>query len=97
MVPCVSSIADWWRRELSVGPLLSQGEASLPGFAVAIGTVLSVDDAPARDKEGEAGRRRITRYTRYATIVPAAFQAMGVAFALESQQAGSMAAVMAPG
>jgi preprotein translocase subunit SecY len=48
-------------------------------------------------KEGEAGRRRITRYTRYATVVLAAFQALGVAIALESQQAGGMAVVIAPG
>jgi preprotein translocase subunit SecY len=48
-------------------------------------------------KEGEVGRRRITRYTRYATVVLAAFQALGVAIALESQQAGGMAVVIAPG
>jgi preprotein translocase subunit SecY len=37
-------------------------------------------------KEGEAGRRRITQYTRYFTVALALFQAFGIAVALESQQ-----------
>ena len=37
-------------------------------------------------KEGEAGRRKITQYTRYGTVVLALFQAIGIAVALESQQ-----------
>lgn len=36
-------------------------------------------------KEGEAGRRRITQYTRYGTVVLATFQAIGVSFALQNQ------------
>jgi preprotein translocase subunit SecY len=36
-------------------------------------------------KEGEAGRRKITQYTRYGTLVLAAFQAIGIAVALEHQ------------
>jgi preprotein translocase subunit SecY len=36
-------------------------------------------------KEGEAGRRKITQYTRYFTLVLATFQSIGVAIALESQ------------
>lgn len=36
-------------------------------------------------KEGEAGRREITKYTRYGTVVLAAFQAIGIAIALEAQ------------
>jgi preprotein translocase subunit SecY len=36
-------------------------------------------------KEGEAGRRKITQYTRYATVVLAVFQATGISIALESQ------------
>ena len=36
-------------------------------------------------KEGEAGRRAITKYTRYGTVVLASFQALGIAIALESQ------------
>jgi len=36
-------------------------------------------------KEGEAGRRKITQYTRYGTLVLSLFQATGISVALESQ------------
>ncbi|MFA5598288.1 MAG: preprotein translocase subunit SecY [Pusillimonas sp.] len=36
-------------------------------------------------KEGESGRRKITQYTRYGTVVLALVQAVGIAVALESQ------------
>ncbi len=36
-------------------------------------------------KEGEAGRRQITKYTRYGTVVLATFQALGIAIAFEHQ------------
>ncbi|HUG77744.1 MAG TPA: preprotein translocase subunit SecY, partial [Burkholderiales bacterium] len=36
-------------------------------------------------KEGEAGRRKITQYTRYGTLVLSLFQATGISIALESQ------------
>lgn len=36
-------------------------------------------------KEGEAGRRKITQYTRYGTVGLALFQGVGMAIALESQ------------
>ena len=36
-------------------------------------------------KEGEAGRRTITKWTRYGTVVLASFQALGIAIALEGQ------------
>ncbi len=36
-------------------------------------------------KEGEAGRRIITKYTRYGTVVLATFQALGIAIMLEGQ------------
>ncbi|MCX7674113.1 MAG: preprotein translocase subunit SecY [Thiobacillaceae bacterium] len=39
----------------------------------------------ALKKEGEAGRRKITQYTRYGTVVLAAFQSLGIAIALEGQ------------
>ncbi|MGY8813277.1 MAG: preprotein translocase subunit SecY [Gammaproteobacteria bacterium] len=48
-------------------------------------------------KEGEAGRRKITQYTRYGTVILATFQAIGVSIALESQQAGGTGVVMDPG
>jgi preprotein translocase subunit SecY len=37
-------------------------------------------------KEGEAGRRKITQYTRYATLGLALVQSYGIAVALQSQQ-----------
>ena len=40
----------------------------------------------AMRKEGEAGRRKITQYTRYGTLALAIFQAIGISVALESQQ-----------
>ncbi|HKK16156.1 MAG TPA: preprotein translocase subunit SecY [Gammaproteobacteria bacterium] len=43
-------------------------------------------------KEGELGRRKITQYTRYGTVVLASFQAIGVAIALEGQNV-----VLSPG
>jgi len=39
----------------------------------------------ALKKEGEAGRRKITQYTRYGTVLLATFQAIGISIALESQ------------
>jgi len=44
-------------------------------------------------KEGEAGRRKITQYTRYGTLALAIFQSMGIAVALES----SPGLVLVPG
>ncbi len=47
----------------------------------------------ALKKEGESGRRRITQYTRYGTLVLAIFQSLGIALALE----GSAGLVLNPG
>ena len=44
-------------------------------------------------KEGEAGRRKITQFTRYGTLVLAIFQSLGIAVALEA----SPGLVIAPG
>ncbi len=50
------------------------------------------------NKEGAAGRRKITQYTRYFTLVLATFQAFGVAVMLESQMApGNLPVVVEPG
>ncbi len=38
-----------------------------------------------KKKEGEAGRRKITQYTRYGTLVLALFQAFGISVAMQSQ------------
>jgi preprotein translocase subunit SecY len=47
-------------------------------------------------KEGESGRRKITQWTRYATVVIALFQSTLLAIALENGQFGE-GAVMLPG
>jgi preprotein translocase subunit SecY len=44
-------------------------------------------------KEGESGRRKITQYTRYGTVVLATFQAVGISMALQGQTAGGSALV----
>ena len=43
-----------------------------------------VPSMEALKKEGEAGRRKITQYTRYSTLGLAVFQSLGIAVALES-------------
>ncbi len=48
-------------------------------------------------KEGETGRRKITQYTRYGTLLLATFQALGVAIALESQTTSFGSVVKDPG
>ena len=47
----------------------------------------------ALKKEGEAGRRKITQYTRYGTLVLALFQSFGIAVALQ----GTAGLVINPG
>jgi preprotein translocase subunit SecY len=39
----------------------------------------------ALKKEGQAGQRKITQYTRYSTVLLATFQAMGISVALQAQ------------
>lgn len=48
-------------------------------------------------KEGESGRRKITQYTRYGTVLLATFQAVGIAMALQTQTAGGMPVVVHTG
>ncbi len=52
-----------------------------------------VPSLEAIKKEGEAGKRKITQYTRYGTLGLALFQSLGIALALE----GSQGLVLAPG
>jgi preprotein translocase subunit SecY len=47
----------------------------------------------ALKKEGESGRRKITQYTRYGTLLLGLFQSLGIALALE----GSPGLVISPG
>jgi preprotein translocase subunit SecY len=51
-----------------------------------------VPSMQAIKKEGEAGRRKITQYTRYGTVVLALFQSVGAGLALQNQNA-----VISPG
>ena len=48
-------------------------------------------------KEGESGRRKISQFTRYGTVVLATFQSIGISLALQSQTAGGMSVVLEPG
>jgi preprotein translocase subunit SecY len=52
-----------------------------------------VPSLEAIKKEGESGRRKITQYTRYGTLLLAVFQSLGIALALE----GSPGLVLNPG
>jgi preprotein translocase subunit SecY len=52
-----------------------------------------VPSLEALKKEGEAGKRKITQYTRYGTLGLAIFQSLGIALALEAQTG----LVLAPG
>ena len=51
----------------------------------------------ALKKEGESGRRKINQYTRYGTVLLSIFQGFGIAYGLESMQAGGMNVVVDPG
>jgi preprotein translocase subunit SecY len=48
-------------------------------------------------KEGESGRRKITQYTRYGTVLLATFQAVGISIALQSQVIDGQAIVIHQG
>ncbi len=48
-------------------------------------------------KEGELGRRKITQYTRYLTIILSAFQSFAIARTLESQTMSGSSLVYHPG
>ncbi len=52
-----------------------------------------VPSLEAIKKEGESGRRKITQYTRYGTLLLGTFQSLGIALALE----GSPGLVLQPG
>lgn len=48
-------------------------------------------------KEGDAGRRKINQYTRYGTVLLAAFQGYGLAVGLEGMTGSAGSAVIDPG
>ncbi|MBI3630390.1 MAG: preprotein translocase subunit SecY [Candidatus Rokubacteria bacterium] len=45
-------------------------------------------------KEGEAGRKKITQYTRYGTILLSVIQSLGIAYGLESMRSPSGVAIV---
>src|SRR5690606_38187610 len=51
----------------------------------------------ALKKEGEQGRKQINQYTRYLTVLLAAFQAYGIAIGLEGSSGSAGAVVTDPG
>src|SRR3569833_2314332 len=48
-------------------------------------------------KEGDSGRRKISQYTRYFTVVLATFQAAGIALALQRQPVAGLSVVLDAG
>ncbi len=48
-------------------------------------------------KEGEQGRKQLNQYTRYLTVILAAFQAFGIAYELEGQRSAAGPVVLDPG
>jgi preprotein translocase subunit SecY len=68
-------------------------------FALGIMQLMTVI-VPAMEqikKEGESGRRKISQFTRYGTVVLATFQAIGISVALQNQTAGGLSVVINPG
>ena len=51
----------------------------------------------ALKKEGEQGRKQINQYTRYLTVLLAAFQAYGIAIGLEGSRSAGASVVLDPG
>lgn len=58
---------------------------------------VAVPSLAALKKEGESGRRKINQYTRYGTVVLAAFQGYGIAVGLEGMTGSHGSAVLDPG
>ncbi|MBM3635721.1 MAG: preprotein translocase subunit SecY [Alphaproteobacteria bacterium] len=80
----------------AVGRLAIFALAIMPYISASIIIQLLTSAVPQLDqlkKEGEAGRKVINQYTRYLTVVLAAFQAWGIAVGLE----GSTNLVLEPG
>ncbi|NVJ93360.1 MAG: preprotein translocase subunit SecY [Methylocystaceae bacterium] len=61
-----------------------------------LGTAIS-PSLEALKKEGESGRKKITQYTRYLTVLIASLQAYGIAVGLEGMTSSAGSAVIEPG
>jgi preprotein translocase subunit SecY len=72
----------------SIGNSTIFGLGIMPYISASIIMQMATHVVPALGqlrKEGESGRRKITQYTRYGTVVLSTFQAMAAAAALQSQ------------
>ncbi len=72
----------------------------MPYISASIITQLMTAAIPALEtlkKEGEAGRQKITQYTRYLTVLIAAVQAFGISVGLSAMQTPQGPAVIDPG
>ena len=58
---------------------------------------VAIPQLAALKKEGDAGRRKINQFTRYGTVVLAAFQGYGIAIGLQGMTGAHGSAVMNPG
>ncbi|NBO17641.1 MAG: preprotein translocase subunit SecY [Proteobacteria bacterium] len=58
---------------------------------------VAIPSLAAMKKEGDAGRRKINQYTRYGTVLLAAFQGYGLSTGLEGMTGPSGSAVIEPG
>jgi preprotein translocase subunit SecY len=63
---------------------------------IQLGTAVS-PTLEAMKKEGESGRKKITQYTRYLTVLIASLQAYGIAVGLEGMTSSAGSAVIDPG
>ena len=72
----------------------------MPYISASIIVQLMTSVVPKLDqlkKEGEAGRRKITQYTRYGTLALGTFQAIGIAVALQGQFGQGLVVQTGPG
>ena len=56
-----------------------------------------VPSLEALKKEGESGRRKITQYTRYGTVVLGLFQAIGISVAIQNMQVAGAPVILISG
>ena len=59
--------------------------------------VVSPDIKRMAKEEGQAGRRKITQYTRYLTVLITLVQGLGISVGLESMRMGEASIVLNPG
>ena len=96
--PAASSACSTCSRAARVERMAIFALSIMPYISASIIMQLMTTVSPtleALKKEGEQGRKKINQYTRYGTVVLAAFQAYGIAIGLEGRSGGSV--VLDPG